>query len=204
MNRFIFTSLILLIIVAIQAKSSRTDILQFAEGSQSGKQNQEVTATLKSSSRLFGIKEDITSVILIIPSGSVVSVTGSDSTYLKVKYEEYEGYIFRRHAEINVQQPTTTTITQPQNFKQIEQITEQKQVSRFTYLENKYGTDIANKLKGGKIWRGMTAEMVKDSWGTPIKINRVIGEIVKEEWIYSNSWLYLENNTLVQWGPTNK
>jgi hypothetical protein len=204
MKKFIFTSVILLIIVVIQAQGSRTDILQYAVSSQPGQQYQEVTATLKSSSRLFAVKEDITSVILIIPSGSVVNVTGYDSTYLKVKFEENEGWIFRRHANINTQPAKTATATQPQNFKQKEQTAEQKQVSRFTFLENKYGTDLANKMINGKIWRGMSAEMVKDSWGTPGKINRVIGEVVKEEWIYSSSWLYMEDNTLVQWGPVKK
>jgi hypothetical protein len=204
MKKLTLSSIILLFFAFIQAQSSRTDVLQYVEAGQPGKQKQEVTATLKSSSRLFGIKEDMTSVIVIIPSGSVVSVIGSDSTYLKVKYEDNEGYILRHQAEINVQQPTTTTITQPQNFKQMEQTADQKQAGRFAYLENKYGTDMANKLMAGKIWKGMSAELVKDSWGAPVKINRVIGEVVKEEWIYNTSWLYLENNTLVQWGPVKK
>ncbi len=51
----------------------------------------------------------------------------------------------------------------------------------------------------------MNSEMVKDSWGTAEKINRVIsGNIIKEEWIYKNTWLYFENNTLVEWGPVRK
>jgi hypothetical protein len=63
---------------------------------------------------------------------------------------------------------------------------------------------MAVRLATGKIWRGMSADMVRDSWGAPLKINRAIGEIVKEEWIYKNSWLYIENNTLVEWGPIRK
>jgi len=48
----------------------------------------------------------------------------------------------------------------------------------------------------------MTAEMVRDSWGKPQKINRVIsGNDVKEEWIFKSSWLYIENDYLVEWGP---
>ena len=47
----------------------------------------------------------------------------------------------------------------------------------------------------------MNSEMVKDSWGTAEKINRIIsGNIIKEEWIFKNTWLYFENNTLVEWG----
>ena len=57
----------------------------------------------------------------------------------------------------------------------------------------------------GKIWKGMTAEMVRDSWGSPVKINRVIGNSSsKEEWIFKNTWLYIENNTLVEWGSIRR
>ena len=63
---------------------------------------------------------------------------------------------------------------------------------------------MAARLIAGKIWKGMTTDMVQDSWGTPKKINRVIsGNIVKEEWIYMNSWLLFENDTLSEWGPVN-
>jgi hypothetical protein len=64
---------------------------------------------------------------------------------------------------------------------------------------------MAARLNAGKIWKGMTAEMVNDSWGTADKINRIIsGNVVKEEWIYRTTWLYFENNTLLEWGPVRK
>ena len=64
---------------------------------------------------------------------------------------------------------------------------------------------MAARLYAGKIWKGMNSEMVKDSWGAAEKINRVIsGNIIKEEWIYKNTWLYFENNTLLEWGPVKK
>ena len=61
---------------------------------------------------------------------------------------------------------------------------------------------MAARLIAGKIWKGMSAEMVKDSWGVAEKINRVInGNVVKEEWIFRTTWLFFENNALVEWGP---
>jgi hypothetical protein len=91
----------------------------------------------------------------------------------------------------------------PQQEQQQQQ--PQQQVSRFTYLENKYGTDMAAKLIQGKVWKGMTAEMVRDSWGKPLKINRVItSNTIKEEWIYKSTWLYIEDDVLYSWGPINK
>jgi hypothetical protein len=163
------------------------------------------TATLKTASRLFATKDDLTSVILIIPADSVVSVLDSDSTYFHVVFEDNEGYIFKRQAVLDKiavynQQPAQS---QPA-VQETQPIKEQKQ-SRFSYLENKYGTNMAARLMAGKIWKGMNSEMVSDSWGTPQKINRVIsGNIIKEEWIFRNSWLYFENNTLVEWGPVRK
>jgi hypothetical protein len=204
MKKLLFTSLLLFTLIVVQAQGSRTALLQDLEKSQSSKQDQQVTATLKSASRLFGAKDDLTSVILIIPSGSVVNVLGSDSTYFKVAFEENEGYIFKRHAIINNSPVEIAAPNQQGNRQQVEQPAEQRQVSRFTYLENKYGTSMAARLAAGKIWKGMSAEMVNDSWGSPAKINRVIGNVVKEEWIYKNSWLFIENNTLVEWGPVTR
>ena len=60
---------------------------------------------------------------------------------------------------------------------------------------------MASRLITGKIWKGMSSEMVRDSWGRPIKINRVIsGNTIKEEWIYKNTWLFLKDDYLVEWG----
>jgi len=201
MKKLIFSILFIVSVVAIQAQVNRTDVLQDLEKNQPSKQDQQVTATLKSASRLFGATNDLTSVIVIIPSGSVVNVLGSDSTYLKVTFDENEGYIYKRDAIINNAQVEVNPSNQSENMNQVDQPVEQKQVSRFTYLENKYGTNMAARLDAGKIWKGMSAEMVKDSWGNPVKINRVIGNIIKEEWIFKHTWLYLENNTLVDWGP---
>jgi hypothetical protein len=201
MKKLIFSILFIVSVVAIQAQVNRTDVLQDLEKNQPSKQDQQVTATLKSASRLFGATNDLTSVIVIIPFGTVVNVLGSDSTYLKVTFDENEGYIYKRDAIINNAQVEVNPSNQSENMNQVDQPVEQKQVSRFTYLENKYGTNMAARLDAGKIWKGMSAEMVKDSWGNPVKINRVIGNIIKEEWIFKHTWLYLENNTLVDWGP---
>jgi len=167
-----------------------------------------VTATLTSSSRLFGNPDDLTSVIFVIPKGSTVTVLDSDSTYLHVSYEEDDGYIYRRHAVID---KNPVIISKPENVKGVAQqqqpVNQQKQqsTSRFAYLESKYGTSMAARINSGKIWKGMNAEMVKDSWGTADKINREIsGNTVKEEWIYKSTWLYMENNTLLEWGPVVK
>lgn len=201
MKNFIITFLLLFSLDHAFAQENRVSVLQNLENNQGSS----VTATLKSSSRLFGDKNDLTSVIMIIPSGSEVDVVGSDSLYLQVIFEENEGYIYKRHAIINKLPESSRGYNQRQESVQEAQPVRQERVSRFTYLEGKYGTSLAASLNAGKIWKGMTAEMVRDSWGNPLKINRVINSnTIKEEWIFKNTWLYLENEILEEWGPIRK
>jgi hypothetical protein len=205
MKKLIFFILLISGVLFVQAQGNKADLLQDLEKNSPANQNVTSTATLKSSSRLFGAKDDLTTVILIIPSGSVVSVLDSDSTYLHVTFEENDGYIFKRHAVINEAIVSTPQTIQPKQSSQEEQPALEQQKSRFSFLESKYGPNMAARLIAGKIWKGMDAEMVRDSWGTAEKINRVIsGNIIKEEWIFKQTWLYFENNSLVEWGPIGK
>ncbi len=214
MKKHILSLILLFAFFSVIAQENRADILQDLEKSQpalsASNQDVTVTATLKSASRLFGEKDDLTTVIMVLPSGSVVEILDSDSTYYMVAFEDYEGYIFKRHAVINESVPAPAAVQQEveeqappvaRETAQAQPVQEQ-QVSRFTYLERKYGSNMAAKLMAGKVWKGMDAEMIKDSWGSPKKINRVIsGNLVKEEWIFTNTWLYIENDVLRDWGP---
>jgi len=203
MEKIIFSFLLLSMIFSVRAQADRTEILQDLEKNQIADQNVTATATTTSSTRLFADKDDLTSVILIIPSGSAVEVLGSEEDYLYVFFEEYEGFIQSRHAVIDKTPAKTGQVIHEQKEQPVQQ--KEQEVSRFTYLENKYGTSIASKLNQGKIWKGMTSEMVSDSWGTPQKINRVIsGNNIREEWIYKNSWLFFQNERLLEWGPIRR
>ena len=159
-------------------------------------------ASLTSSSRLFKVKEDLTSVILIIPKDSIVDVLGSDSTYLNVVFQNNEGYIFKRDARIIADVVRTTPPPRPQNIPADPQVPASAQSTRYKYLEGKYGTTMGTRLYERKIWKGMNSGMLKDSWGPAQKITRQVdGNLIKEEWLYNKTWLYLENNMLIDWGP---
>lgn len=202
MKKYIISSLLVLSVCIIQAQDSRSAILQNLENNKTSDQDIRLTATTTSATRLFGEKDDLTSVIIIIPSGSEVDVIGSDSTYLHVVFEDNEGYIFRTHAKVNEPQKTKAPVAQKQEAVQEPSQLAPQQESRFTYLENKYGTSMAARLIAGKIWKGMSSEMVRDSWGKPQKINREInGNTIQEEWYYRNTWLYIQNDILSDWGP---
>jgi len=212
MTKNIFISLLTLFSgYYVYSQNVNIDILENLENQQTTTRTNQpaITATLKSATRLFADKDDLTSVIFIIPSGSEVEVLGADSTYLRVVYEEAEGFILKRHAAIKQTPFSSRTPPQSHEYTAAEsspiiQSQPYKQ-GRFAYLENKYGTSIASKLIAGKIWKGISADMVRDSWGSPLKINRVIsGNLVREEWTYKNSWLYIENDILMTWGPVEK
>ena len=205
MKKILFLTFLSVVTFLLQGQTGKADQLQALEQNQNDNQNITTTATLKVASRLFATKDDLTSVILIIPADSVVAVLDSDSTYLHVVFEENEGYILRRQAFLNEVPVNAQPVIQSRPAAQQTEPVQEQQQSRFSYLENKYGSTLANRIFSGKIWKGMNSEMVKDSWGTADKINRIIsGNITKEEWIFRNTWLYFENNTLLEWGPVKK
>jgi hypothetical protein len=202
MKKFIFSGFFLFIISAGFSQVTKTDVLQNLEQRQTAGQGTSITATLKSATRLFKDKDDLTSVIMVIPQDSILNVLGSDSTFLRVVFEGNEGYIYARHAEINKPALVQSPAVQQERYGQEARPVQKQTISRYQYLENKYGPSLAAKLYEGKIWKGMNSQLVKDSWGSPKKINRVIsGNIVKEEWFYSNTWLHFQNSTLAEWGP---
>lgn len=203
MDKKIILTIIFVTIVTICRQNSRAESVQVYFGSDTGQQEKKVTATMTSSSRLFKSPDDLTSVILIIPRGSRVDVLAADSTFFIVSFEGNDGFIYKRHAVID----ETAGQAEADDNRKEEVIPADKEPvkkpeSRFSYLENKYGSSIAARIYEGKIWKGMNAEMIKDSWGRAERINREInGNTVREEWLYKTTRLYLENNTLMGWGP---
>ena len=205
MKKIFFIALLIICAFHLKAQTNKVDKRQALEQNKPYTQNVNTTATLRVSSRLFATKDDLTSVIQIIPVDSVVTILDSDSTYFHVVFDESEGYIFKRDATIDkIPANTRQSIQSQQAAKETQPVQDQQQ-SRFSFLENKYGSNMASRLMAGKIWKGMTSDMVSDSWGTADKINRIIsGNVVKEEWIFKSTWLYFENNTLLEWGPVKK
>jgi len=202
MKKLLLSALLLIVFTSLKSQETKSDVLQGLENKQVADQNTLVPAIIKSATRLFRDKEDLTSVILVVPKDSIVFVISSDDTFLFVEYIGNEGFIYAQHAELfkpdpKAQPPAVEATTNPE----AKPVQEQK-ISRYTYLENKYGSSMAARIYSGKIWKGMNAQMVRDSWGSPKKIDRVIsGNVVKEKWFYNNTWLNFQNSTLTDWGP---
>jgi len=197
MKRFLISLLAVLLAAGSGIRASVITSANFND------QDKILTAKLKQASRLFKYKDDLTSVIVVLPAGTTLVITGSEEGYYKVKYENEEGYIFKNHAELEIKSSDELEVKkEPTVVRQEEPA---REMTRLEYLEKKYGTRIATQIYAGKIWKGMTSQMVLDSWGKPQKINRSItGNYTREEWIYKNTWLFIENNTLVDWGPIRR
>jgi hypothetical protein len=202
MKKLLSTVLLFLFFIIVYGQADKVGMLRNLENSTKSVQDT-TTATMKSASRLFADMRNLSSVIMVIPAGAVVRVLGSDDTYLHIAFDDYDGYIYASDAEIN-KVPVKQAANNSKEYAVQNEIpvTSQEQASRLDYLENKYGSRMGDRIFEGKIWKGMTAEMVKDSWGSPRKINRIIsGTGVREEWQYHDTWLYIQDDILTQWGP---
>jgi hypothetical protein len=208
MKRIILSAIIFFIFFAVKSQVSNTDVLQNLEKSRSSVQNAVTAATLNSASRLFRDKNDLTSVIMVMPKGTVVDVLpGTYDTFMHVVIEGEEGYIYAKDAELSqapasaVKDASRMSVEKETNSQESRPV--QKQVvTRYEYLVNKYGTSMGSRLYERKIWKGMNSQLVKDSWGSPGEINRIInGDEVREEWIYNKTRLNFRNSTLSDWGP---
>ena len=162
----------------------------------------------KGAVRLFADKEDLTSVIQIIPDGTVVEAISADTLFTLIRLGEVEGYV--KSDRLTAALPVVTT-TQPevqpvQEAAPVQPVTDvqARQIStdRFQTLVDKYGTDLASKIYQHKVWKGITSDMARDSWGKPKQINKMyVDNSIDEEWIYSKSYLYFRDGVLIEWGP---
>ena len=170
----------------------------------------------KGAVRLFGDKDDLTSVIQIVPEGTVVEVVKADTAFTLVRFSEVEGYIRsdKLTASLPVvyaSQPTqkapeaAARVSQEQaapTRQQAEMQQEYVPADRYEALVSMYGADIGIPLYQHKVWKGINTDMARDSWGKPIQINRTyVDQSVDEEWVFSKKYLYFRDGVLVEWGP---
>jgi hypothetical protein len=175
----------------------------------------------KGAVRLFADKDDLTSVLEILPDGTVVEAISADTLFTLIRLGDVQGYI--KSDRLTAALPVVTSSSpavqpvqeevvlqpvpgsareaapvQPVSDAQYRQVP----TERFQVLIDKYGTDLAKKIYQHKVWKGITSEMARDSWGKPTQINRMyVDTTVDEEWIYSRSYLYFRDGVLIEWGP---
>jgi len=175
-------------------------------GSSAQSTNQEpVKGVTQGGVRLYKEMEDLTSVIRVIPANTEVVILSNHGEYFLVKDGDNTGYVKKDKIATGQANPPVVQQQAVQQQEVKQEVVQQQPDSRMTYLEAKYGKNIAVRIYAGKIWKGMTVDMVKDAWGEPDRINQVVVKSVKmEEYIYRSTWLLMEKGTLKEWGPITK
>ncbi len=186
-----------------------------------GAQDLQKLAT-KGAVRLFADKDDLASVIQILPEGTVVEAISADTLFTLVRYSNTEGYIksdrLTAALPVVVTTPADKPAAGPGRHGDLPELTDksagqpgrttqytQQPTERFQALIDKYGADMARRLYQHKVWKGISAEMARDSWGEPLKVNRrSSGSGMVEEWVYSKTILYFRGGVLTDWGPAGE
>jgi hypothetical protein len=92
------------------------------------------------------------------------------------------------------------TLENEQQMKQEAIKKDQQYKLRKQSLIDRYGVVNTDKILAGKIWLGMTKDMVIESWGKPEDINRTVTTYsVSEQWIYGEKYLYFDDGILTSW-----
>ena len=64
----------------------------------------------------------------------------------------------------------------------------------------KYGKKNGTRVYAGKVWKGMTDKMLRDSWGKPDKIHKDVYKWgVFTQWYYGNITYFFKNHKLTDW-----
>ena len=76
---------------------------------------------------------------------------------------------------------------------------ELKKVQHSFYIK-KYGQEDGNRISEGKVWKGMTERMLKDSWGKPDKTHQNKYKWgVFTQWYYGDVTYFFKNLKLIDW-----
>ncbi len=72
--------------------------------------------------------------------------------------------------------------------------------AQHSFYVKKYGQENGNRVFEGKVWKGMTEQMLKDSWGKPDKTHRNNYKWgVFTQWYYGNITYFFKNGRLIDW-----
>lgn len=145
----------------------------------------------KSTTRFFSDMDNLSAVIQMIPENVEVQVFEPIGDYYSAYFDGSYGYLFISKVEPVNFDPEIFIITpEPLSAEQ----------DKYAFLVQKYGKEDADQIIARKVWKGMTKDMILDSWGKPRQIDRYIGKTtVKEEWYYRTRVLFVQDGKLVGW-----
>ncbi len=151
-----------------------------------------IPGVMKETARLYRDRENASSVLLYIPADSTVMILDTAGRYFLVHYHDLDGYV--RQDRVKQYEEIVWELTAPPEE------TAHASANRHDLLIEKYGRETGRKIYEHYIWRGMSSEMVLDSWGNPRVINHYeLANGFREEWIYPRYILRFTNGTLTGW-----
>jgi hypothetical protein len=154
--------------------------------------------------------ENMKSHLETIVSGDIILIgLNNDDVYFIQKKEFYSTkYTNISHSSIDSLRIIVERIEKEERAAEIkkhridaEKIKENQIINsenRKRMLIEKYGMDIANLIIKGHVKIGMSKQMVVESWGNPLKINKTTTKYSTiEQWVYRNgNYLYFKDDEL--------
>ena len=129
-------------------------------------------------------------------------LNAQDNSNVKMSKERFnyivDSLTFRKSELLRQKEILTVQIDSLENVK--ENLKPKIVSARRKQLIRKYGKKIGTRLATGKIWKGMTEKMLKDSWGEPDRKTRN-----KKKWGLFTQWYYgtityfFKNGVLTDW-----
>lgn len=81
-----------------------------------------------------------------------------------------------------------------------ENLDNELQTALYDHYVEKYGQKIGARIHQGRVWKGMTDEMLKDSWGKPDKIDKNVQPWgVFTQWYYGDITYFFKNGVMTGW-----
>ena len=131
--------------------------------------------------------------ILSNDKGNEIKVNIKDIKEFFIQENEYKKELLRRITETKKSKSEQIRIsTQKQQQKQI--AFKKKELNNI----DKFGYEFGSLINKRKVVLGMTKEMCRASWGSPIDVNTtIIKGLTSEQWVYSyKTYLYFSNGQL--------
>lgn len=159
----------------------------------------EIAVTAKKGAFLKDAPDLDANILLKLADQSKVIIYDKVGNYYKVCVNEKCGFM----SEVWIIEFTTEMLELDVRKKEEEEIKKLREefkdeIVKDEYYKNKFGEEIFYKLKKKMYWIGMTAEMARVSLGEPNEINTTTGSWgEKQQWVYDNKYLYLENGKVV-------
>lgn len=148
----------------------------------------------------------------VLEAGQTVKVTAYKTAekFYQVQFKGGTGYIDARDLKRNealdrlIEQAGKGSEAKPQPEKPSSRrrLSPADEAAKQKVLTMLYGEKIASRIMQGKVWKGMTKEMVIQSLGEPKSVKRsVFSNVIKEQWEYEDgTLLFFDNDTLAAYG----